>query len=211
MEDVNEIKSLKKGRLAIAAPFTTLYHLIPSYLKRYTQQFPWIELNVLDRAQKDVIQLVKQGDVDFGFVIESMTIKELVFKRWLKVETVLLVPKDHPLLGKEQITVEQLADYPLIFPPKSGSYRKKLDELFQDIKYRVVMESSNVELSSVYCEMGLGISFATTVRELPLLKNRNLAMIPLNDLFAPEYIGLVTRKDLALPNYKKAFSDVLLT
>lgn len=211
IDDLNEIKKLKKGRLSIAAPFTTLYHLLPLSLVKYTQQFPWVELTLLDRAQKDVVQLVKQGDVDFGFVVESMSVKELVFKRWKKVESVLLVPKHHPLTEKEQITIEQIAGFPLILPLKNSSYRIRLEELFssQEVKYRVAMESSNVELSSVYCEMGLGVAFATIVSGLPLLENRNLAMVPLDDFFPTEHIGLVMRKNIALTNHKNSFIDVL--
>jgi hypothetical protein len=36
------------------------------------------------------------------------------------------------------------------------------------------MESSNVELTSVYVEMGLGISLARVVMDLPALKRRLL-------------------------------------
>jgi len=214
IDDLNELKGLKKGHLKIAAPFTTLYHLLPIPLEKYIKQFPWVELTVLDRSQQDVMHLVKEGDVDFGFVLESMAAKELNFKRWKKVETVLLVSKDHPLTRERQVKIEQLASYPLILPPRGVGfhYRKKLDELFSQrgLEYRVVMESSNVELSSVYCEMGLGISFATIVKDLSMMKKRRLAIIPLKQYFEPEYIALVMRRDIILPTYKKAFSDIIL-
>ncbi len=213
IDDLNELKGLKKGHLKIAAPFTTLYHLLPIPLENYIRQYPWVELTVLDRAQQNVIRLVKQGGVDFGFILESLVPKELDFKRWKKVETVLLVSKDHPLTKEKQVQIEQLAHYPLIMPPQEAgfSHRKKLDELFsqQGLEYRVVMESSNVELSSLYCEMGLGISFATIVKNLPTMKHRKLAFIPINKYFAPEYIGLVMRRNIVLPYYKKAFTDII--
>lgn len=101
----------------------------------------------------------------------------------------------------------------MILPPKSALFhgRKRLDELFTklDIKYRVVMESSNVELSSVYSEMGLGISFATIVKGLPNIQKRNLNFISLNHYFEPEYIALVMRKDKVLPSFKTDFINIL--
>jgi len=43
-EELNELKGLQKGLLRMAAPFTTLYHLVPSALKNYITQFPNVEL-----------------------------------------------------------------------------------------------------------------------------------------------------------------------
>ncbi|MCL5957766.1 MAG: LysR family transcriptional regulator [Chloroflexi bacterium] len=216
IDDLGELKGSRKGQLRIAAPFTTLYHLLPIPLEKYIKQFPWVELTVLDRAQQDVIHFVREGDVDFGFVLESKVPSVLDSRRWKKVETVLLAPKDHPLAVEKQIKVEQLARYPLILPPKGAGfhYRKKLDELFSlhGLEYRVVMESSNVELSSVYCEMGLGVSFATIVEDIPTIetvKKRNLVFIPLSPYFEPDYIALVMRRNAVLPSYRKAFVETI--
>lgn len=71
------------------------------------------------------------------------------------------------------------------------------------------MESSNVELSSVYSEMGIGASFATIVRGLTTIQERNLSYISLKEYFEPEYIALVMRKDKVLPLFKTDFIKVL--
>ncbi|MCL6635955.1 MAG: LysR family transcriptional regulator [Peptococcaceae bacterium] len=214
VEELNELKKLQKGCLRIAAPFTTLYHLLPEALQAYTAQFPWVELSLLDRPQKDVVGLVKGGDVDFGMALESVIPKELEKILWKKAETVLLAPAGHPLAGAaEPVTAEEISRYPLILPPKSTASggRMRLEELFRKngLDYRVVMESSNVELSSLYVEMGLGISFATVVRDLPVFKQRKLELVSLNHYFEPEHISLVIRKDKALAPHKKAFLSIL--
>lgn len=215
LDDLNELKGLKKGQLKIAAPFTTLYHLLPVPLEKYIGLFPQVELTILDRSQQNVIELVKEGEVDFGLLLESMVPAELDFQRWKKVEVVLLVPKNHPLTGKKQVRIEDLAEYPLILPPKDSglNYRKKLDELFaqQGLEYRVAMESSNVELSSLYTELGLGISFATIAQDLPIMKKKKLAFIPLKHYFNSNYILIVLRKNTILPSFKKAFINMLVS
>jgi len=214
IEEINQLKGFPKGDLKIAAPFTTLYHLLPGTLKAYLDQFSWVELTLLDRSQQNVIEMVREGDVDFGLAIEAAVPKDLAVLRWLEVETVLLVPKGHPLAGERQVSMWQIAQYPLILPPRGAEFaaRRKLEEIFHTlgVSYRIVMESSNVELSSVYTELGFGISFATLARNFPRLKRRNLEFVSLNHYFEPGYIGVVMRKDKVLPPYKKAFIDFLL-
>lgn len=213
-EELNELKGIQKGRLRMAAPFTTLYHLFPIALKKYMEQFPNVELTILDRSQQGVLDLIKSGDIDLGMVLESNVPAELTSLRWKKVVTVVVTPKGHPLVKAKRLTLRQIAKYPLILPPKNlkYTYRNKLEEKFQKlgIDFQIMMESSNVELSTEYVEMGLGISFATIVVDLPQLKQRKLAFLPVNHLFKPDHIAVVMRKDKILAPYKSAFIQILL-
>ncbi|MDR3586427.1 MAG: LysR family transcriptional regulator [Desulfosporosinus sp.] len=211
IEDLNELKGQRKGQLKIAAPFTTLYHLLPERIQRYSKLYPWVELTILDRSQQEVIHLLKEGDIDLGLVLESLVPKELNYLRWKETEIVIMVLKNHPLRKEAQVQLEQIAQYPLILPPKSALVRTKLDELFSKlgINYRVVMESSNVELSSVYTEMGMGISFATILKERPNIENRNLRFISLNHYFEADYVTLAMRKNVIFPSFKTDFINIL--
>ena len=210
-EELNELKGLQKGVLRMAAPFTTLYHLVPSALKTYITQFPNVELTILDRSQTHILDLVKNGDIDFGLVLESNVPKNLTSLRWNKVRTVLMTPLGHALAKAKRITLKQIGKYPLILPPINLKYRSNLEERFQKIgiDYHVIMESSNVELSSLYVEMGFGISFATIVKDLPELRKRKLAFLSMDHLFKPDHIAVVMRKDKTLTSYKSAFIKIL--
>jgi DNA-binding transcriptional LysR family regulator len=211
-ESLNELKGSHTGPLRIAGPFTSLYHLVRPVLKDYMARFPQVRLTILDRPQKEVIELVRNGDVDFGFAMGSSVPRDLVGLRWKKLETVLMVHAEHPLTGEKHVAWTDIARYPLILPPKSSRHRMAVEEELRKlgIAYTVVMESSNVELSSVYVEMGLGVSFATVVPDLQLLKHRKLQFIPLTEYFEPDYVALVSRIRTSLPSYKSAFAEQVL-
>jgi len=210
-EEINEIKGLQMGHLRMAAPFTTLYHLFPLALKSYIKQFPNVELSILDRSQQDIVDLIKNGDIDLGLVLESNVKTDFTALRWKKVRTVVMTPIGHPLAKVKRVTLKQIGKYPLILPPQNIKYRSNIEERFQKIgvDYHIIMESSNVELSSLYVEMGLGISFATVVKDLPELKKRKLAFLPMDHLFKPDYIVVVMRKNKTLISYKNAFIKIL--
>ena len=210
-EELNELKGLQIGHLRMAAPFTTLYHLIPFALKSYINIFPNVELTILDRSQQDILDLIKNGDIDFGLVLESNVQTDLTALRWKKVRTVLMIPIGHPLAKIKRVTLKQIGKFPLILPPTNFKYRSNLEKRFQKlgIDYHIIMESSNVELSSLYVEMGLGVSFATIVKDLPELKKRRLEFLPMDHLFKPDYIVAVIRKDKTLISYKNAFIKIL--
>jgi DNA-binding transcriptional LysR family regulator len=211
--DLNQLKGAHRGPLRIAAPFTTLYHLFPERLRDYLDRFPLVELTLLDRPQGSVIGLVRKGEADFGLATESTVPGDLASIRWKKVETVLMVSQGHPLAKLKRLTWKQIAKYSLILPPRDLNYigRSTLEQNFQrlGLPCRIAMESSNVELSSVYVAMGLGISLATIVRQLPGLERRNLEFLSLSHYFKPDHIALVMRKDQNITSYKRAFIAAL--
>ena len=212
-EELQELKGLHKGTLRLAAPFTTLYHLFRQVLRQYVERFPQVRLTILDRSQPQVMELVKSGEIDCGLALESAVPKGLTAARWQPVEMFLMAPQGHPLTQIERVSLEQIAAYPLILPPQTTKTRGRISieaHLREaGLAYHVIMESSNVELSSLYVELGLGISFATMVQGFTLPGRRNLAFVPLSHFVEPDYLAVVMRRDKILPAYKQAFLDLL--
>jgi DNA-binding transcriptional LysR family regulator len=212
-EDLHELLGQPRGVLKLAAPFTTLYHLLPGAVKEYAARFPQVELTILDRPQREVIILVQRREVDFGLVLESLVPKNLTKIRWRRVRTALMVPQGHPLTQARQVSLQALARHPLILPPQSLEYagRERLEDMFrrEALHYQVIMESANVELTALYVEMGLGIGFATISQDFMPQKGRKLAFLPLDHYFLPGDIVVIMKELKALSPYKQAFLDIL--
>jgi DNA-binding transcriptional LysR family regulator len=154
---------------------------------------------------------VKEGDIDFGLALESLVPRDLAALRWQPVDTVLLAPWGHPLARERRVTWRQITRYPLILPPRGpeSGHRRLLEEQFKKLglAFRIILESSNVELSARYVETGLGLAFATLARGLP--RSPRLVFIPLSHYFKPDYLALVLRRDKVLTPYKQAFINLL--
>ncbi len=214
LNELSKLKGLQKGQLKIAAPFTSLNQLLPEKLEIYMKDFPWVEFTILDRSQKAVIELVREGEIDFGITTESFVPPSLNKIRWKEVETVLIINTSHPLSELEEITLSDIVKYPLILPARGNepSKRTELENLFMEnnLDYNMVMESSNVELNLTYVEMGLGISFATVVRNLPALNRTASRFISLSEYFEPEFLSVVYRKDKELMKHQQIFLDILI-
>jgi DNA-binding transcriptional LysR family regulator len=213
-DDIAAIKGLSIGKLKIAAPFTTLYHLFPEHFKAYLKDYPHVEITILDRTQSQAIELLKNGDIDIAVALESFVPKGFDVRRWKEIQSVLIVPDRHPLLNIKQVKLQDIAKYPLILPPKSmdNKSRSRIDDRFEEesIEYRVIMESSNVELSSRYVEAGIGISFATIAKGVNPLTGRKIKFIPMSKYFEGDYISVVSRREKRLSSYVENFISQIL-
>ena len=136
----------------------------------------------------------------------------LIEKEGFRYPDSLTPAQDRQQAGSDAQSLGHISQYPLILPPKGLTPRKKLERYFDEsgLTYRVIMESSNIELSAVYVEMGLGISFATIVSDLPAFAQRDFRFISLGHYFDANYLSLVFRKDKANKSFLKAFIDIAL-
>jgi len=211
--ELNELKGQQIGRLRMAAQFAPLYYLLPEVVEKYIRDFPQVELTILERSPMGVIELVKSGEIDFGIAVEGIVPKDLATIRLKSAESVLVAPVGHPLTKVKRITLRHMAQYPLILGPSNlkHTFREKLERRFEalGIHYRIIMESPNIALSARYVEAGLGISVVAMGFGLKRSKHGKLAFIPIDNLFNPDHIAVVMRKDKVLQPYKSAFINLL--
>ena len=124
-----------------------------------------------------------------------------------------MIPAGHPLTKRKHFKLQDIAKYPLILPPKNLHYtaRRRFENKFEKegTPYRIAMESSNKELTALYVKEGLGIAFVCVARDLQVLKQKEIKLIPLNRYFKPDNLAIILRKNKVLNFYEKAFLDHL--
>lgn len=209
--DLEALRGPAGGRLSLAAPFTSLYQLLPRVIAGFSQAYPQVTLNVLDRPQEEVIALLRQGAVDLGLALQSRLPADLMAYRWKKVRPVVMVPVGHSLARAQRLELGQVARYPLILPGP-GAARQDLDRRLArlGLRVQVVMESSNVELSALYASQGLGLAFATLAEDAAPAHGQVLSLIPLGRGFAADYLAVATHRRRRLHPWQQAFLERLL-
>ena len=76
---------------------------------------------------------------------------------------------------------------------------------------RVVLESSNVELTSRFASAGLGIGFASVAVDLRLANPSGVALTPLDHLLPVDRLAVISRPARREPAYLAEMVETLLT
>lgn len=214
LEDIHTISGGHQGQISIAAPFTTCFQIFPAVLKRFKAQFPMVIVSVYDRSQEKAINMVRNGEADFAITLESVIPNGFHSIAWKRVIPVLIVPTGHSLLKCQTITISDIAQHELIMPPHRMMHpcRSIIEKsaLSAGLNLKVVLESSNVELSSRYVEKGLGISFASIVEDINLPKGREIQFIPIDNLLQSANISISMRSKVSLKGARANFVKTML-
>ena len=107
------------GKVRVAASQTISAHLIPQCIAESHRRYPDIQFVLHDRPQQWVMESIRQGDVDFGIVIDPGPVGDLQCEAILSEPFFLLCHRDSALA----VGVEFYSK-----PPDRKEYRHRVPE-----------------------------------------------------------------------------------
>lgn len=195
LRHVSELRTLKAGRLTIAAHESAAVYLLPGPLRTYLQKFPNIRVGIQRSQLSEIPRLVMDREVDVGFVKDEPAFHEL---HWVDVhadEMVCIASPRHPLVSRDVVSVKDLGAERFVIHHQCSATTDWILRLFEQhgSRCRVVAELWSFEnvKSFVREEVGLAIVPAITVRQE--LADGVLARVPVAEIVMPRRTLMVYR------------------
>lgn len=205
-----ELRGEFKGSISIATHNSVMLYLLPEAIERFRSEFPAADLSLLNRACPDIIKLVEEREVDLGITSMTRVPAHLEYKRLEAFKRVLITPKNHPLTKKRNLTLSDIASFPLILPPHGSNTRKAVESAFQDadLNLQIAMEIAGRDSVKEYVKMGLGISILNEYY-MPSSSRRSLALRDVSRFFGKAERGVVTLKNRRQSQWVRRFLEML--
>jgi DNA-binding transcriptional LysR family regulator len=154
-----ETGSLRVGFIASA-----MQTKLPAVLSEYRSLYPDVELRLQETFTSNLIETVRDGSVDVGFVRDGGPIDDLQIDLLLEEKYIVIVPRQHRLAGYSSVHVIQLRDEPFVFFPKSAgptAWNRTMDLCKeQGFQARVVQEAPHWVTTVSLVGAGLGVTIA---------------------------------------------------
>lgn len=153
---IQNFKELKDGELVIGASDTISQYFLTPYLVLFHKKYPNIVIKVLNRTSLEMIELIKSGQIDLGFLNMPITDESLEIKECLKVNDIFVsAKKDDSIYSNLEIS-----KMPLILIEKNTSSRQFVDNHFAKggILLHPKIELGAHELLLKLAQVNLGIS-----------------------------------------------------
>lgn len=214
LQELDELKGVTSGNVSVAAPFGVIRFLLMEPLCEFQTLHPKVELFVNHQSPQACIDLVMSGAVDYCVVHGSTIPASLKQVPWKTGEYMAMVPKGHELTKVKDLSVEQLAEYPLILPQRDSKFtaRLKLDEKFNELglTYKSSLETTNLLLNANFVARGMGVAFVLCFEPMRERYKDVIDFIPMCDTFPAEDISFAMRKDRWFTPGKREFLDFIL-
>lgn len=155
-----EFSNEKKGSLSIATTHTQARYALPATIKSFIENYPEVSLHMHQGTPMQISELAADGTVDFAIATEALELfSDLIMMPCYNWNRCIIVPRDHPLTQVSQLSLEDVAAFPIVTYVFGFTGRSKLDEAFieKGLAPKVVFTAADADVIKTYVRLGLGI------------------------------------------------------
>jgi DNA-binding transcriptional LysR family regulator len=156
---IQELGSLQRGKVVIAANEYTVMHLLP-IVSVYRTRHPTIKVEVKRSLASQIPSEILRRDVEIGVITYRPAQPGLTAIQVAKDGLALLVAPDHPLARRADVSVRDLGGESFLAHNVRSPYRERVIQTFD--RYRtplpIVIELPTLESIKRLVERGLGVA-----------------------------------------------------
>ena len=210
LDTLSDLKALKRGLVRIAAPQLMSASVLPEVIAGFKQQYPDIEVRLLDCMVEQVLAKVQGAEVDLGVGPERESSADLQAQTLFEIPFVVVFRPDHPLAQKTRVTWDEALQFPVVALKGEFTHRLRADlhGSLHDAALNPANEVGFMTTAFAMVSAGLGVTtclpYASNLIRLHQLQSR-----PLVDPVVHRKFLLFTRRDRPLSPAAQRFSEYL--
>ena len=209
---MDELKSLERGRLQLAANEYTCMYLLQA-MDAFRREYPHIGVTVHRMLASRIPEELNLRTFELGVV--SFRPDPVQFRAVAVYADSLafVVSPSHPLAGAGRVSIGDLGKENFIAHNVTSPLRRKVIEAFQ--RYRtplnMVIELPTIEAIKRFVAMGNGVALVPHLTVARELETGDLVRVPVDELEMRRVLRLVYRRQATLSYAAKAFLRTVRT
>jgi LysR family cys regulon transcriptional activator len=207
------------GTLSIATTHTQARYVLPEKVAALRTAFPKVNISLHQGAPDQVARMLIDEVAEIGIATESLAdYAELVTLPCYSWQHMLVLPTDHPLARLDRVTLEDVAQEPLITYHPSFTGRTRIDQAFATNKLepRIALEAIDSDVIKTYVRLGLGVGIAAEMAVRDVLDDclnnggkGGLVARPVGHLFGQNIARVAFKRGAYLRNFVFTFAELL--
>lgn len=201
-----EFSDEERGSLSIATTHTQARYALPPVIEKFISSYPDVSLHMHQGTPIQISEMAADGTVDFAIATEALELfSDLVMMPCYKWNRCIVVPQGHPLTKVAELTLEEVARYPIVTYVFGFTGRSKLDDAFMSrgLSPKVVFTAADADVIKTYVRLGLGVGIVAKMACQD--ENNGLVMLDASHLFEPSVTKIGFRKGTFIRGYMYDF------
>lgn len=209
-DSIRAISSLSgevRGTLRFATSHHIGLHRLPTTLKHYTQAYPQVRLDIRFMDSEAACVAVEHGDLELGIVTlppapSSNLTTEVIWQDPLGI----VVSRSHPLTGKADVTLGELAQHVAVLPSSNTYTRQIAEQAFSrlGLELEVTFSTNYLETIKMLVSVGIGWSLLPNT-----MLDKHICMLSVEELSLQRSLGIVYHRERTLSNAAHALISEL--
>ncbi|MFM2397810.1 MAG: hypothetical protein RLZZ144_1060 [Pseudomonadota bacterium] len=215
--DSNNIKNLveqyskrDEGQLTVVATHTQARYSLPKVITDFKKSFPNVYLKLHQAGPAEIVTMLLNGEADIGVATEALhEVKQLDTFPYYTWHHAVIVPIGHPLEKLQPLTLQALAEYPIVTYHEGLTGRAKIDRAFLEagVTPDISMSALDSDVIKTYVELGLGIGIVASM-SFNAAKDTDLRLLRCDHLFEENTTYIALRRGHYLRSFAYRFIEL---
>ncbi len=200
-----------RGQLAVAVTHTQARYALPAVVTAFKKRFPAVKLKLLQGNPRQLARMVLAGEADLAIATEALDeYPELVTLPCYQWHHCVVVPAGHALARRKPLTLEAIAQYPLVTYDPTFAGRSALDRAFaaRGLHPEIALTALDSDVIKSYVSLGLGVGIISA-RAYRKGRDEGLVALDCGHLFPAQTTRLAYRRGAYLRGYAVEFIRLL--
>jgi len=206
----HEFSDKDRGTLSVATTHTQARYVLPSVVSEFIGRYPDVALHMHQGTPVQISEMASKGKVDLAIATEALELFEnLIMLPCYRWNRSVIVKHDHPLVNEDKLTLEKLAEYPIVTYVFGFTGRSQLDDAFNAKGYvpKVVFTAADADVIKTYVKLGIGVGIVASMAFDPEIDNE-LVAIDASHLFEASTTKIGLRRGTFLRGYMYEFIEL---
>lgn len=196
-----------QGQLTIVTTHTQAQYALPRVIREFKKTFPKVHLILHQSSPSEIVSMLLDGQADIGIATEALeNTPDLISFPYYTWQHVIIVPVGHPLQSLQPLTLEAIAEFPIITYHQGFTRRSRIDQVFANagIIPDIAMSALDADVIKTYVNLGLGIGIIASVAFTPE-RDYRLVKLDAPDLFEKNTTYIAIRQNHYLRGFAYQF------
>ena len=203
---LDELKSLERGRLQLAANEYTCMYLLQA-IDAFRREFPHVSVAVHRMLASRIAEELNLRTFELGVISFRPDPAQFRTIAVYADSLAFIVSPNHPLAGEERVSITDLGEELFVAHNVTSPLRRKVIETFQ--RYRTPLnmgiELPTIEAIKRFVAMGNGVALVPNLTVARELETGDLVRVPVDELEIKRGLRLVHRRQTTLSYAARAF------
>lgn len=191
------------GRIMIGSGTIPGTYILPGMIGKFRKKHPSIKATLKITSSHRIVEDVLNGELEIAVVGARWSEKGLDYNEIFSDSLAVVASVDHPLAGRKEISLAELAEEPFIFREMGSGTRRVVEQIFEDhgLKTSALSEVAEIGSTAAVLEAvreGLGISILSTKSVERDIKAGILVTIPIKGVKMERPFYMIRRKNREL-------------
>jgi LysR family cys regulon transcriptional activator len=206
----HDFSDLDSGDLTIATTHTQARYALPRVVGEFKRRYPKVHLTLQQGNPLQMAEMVQAGAADIAIATEALDhVPGLLALPGYTWSHCAVVPARHPLLKLGALTLEALAQYPIVTYDAAFTGRAHIDAAFaaRGLAVDVVLSAIDADVIKTYVELGMGVGIIAAMA-FDAKRDRELRSIDCAHLFHSNTTRVAVKRGSLLRGYAYEFIEL---